>query len=154
MCFSWARERRRIVHFAVTVPATAESTAQQLREAFPWDSVPRYLLRDRDQIFGRDFVDQVKVMGIKQCFPHRDLPGRGLISNGSLARFAASVWITSSSSESALSIVLSSRMFPITTSGSRLSLGKDAPQFRRTPASAERKVVEIREVGGLHHDYE
>src|SRR3954462_2055855 len=66
MCFSWAHERRRIVHFAVTVHATAEWTAQQLREAFPWDSVPRYLLRDRDQIFGRDFVDQVKVMGIKQ----------------------------------------------------------------------------------------
>src|SRR3954451_4709179 len=66
MCFSWAHERRRIVHFAVTVHATAEWTAQQLREAFPWDSVPRYLLRDRDQIFGRDSVDQVKVMGIKQ----------------------------------------------------------------------------------------
>jgi putative transposase len=66
MCFSWAHERRRIVHFAVTVHATAEWTAQQLREAFTWDSVPRYLLRDRDQMFGWDFVDQVKVMGIKQ----------------------------------------------------------------------------------------
>jgi hypothetical protein len=44
----------------------AEWTAQQLREAFPWDSAPRYLLRDRDQIFGKDFVDQVKAMGIKQ----------------------------------------------------------------------------------------
>jgi len=31
--------------------------AQQMREAFPWDSVPRYLLRDRDRIFGKDFVD-------------------------------------------------------------------------------------------------
>ena len=35
-----------------------------------------------------------------------------------------------------------------------LSLGKDAPQFRRTQALAEGKVVEIREVGGLHHHYE
>ena len=36
-----------------------------MREAFPWDTVPRYLLRDRDRIFGQDFVDQVRAMGIK-----------------------------------------------------------------------------------------
>jgi putative transposase len=61
-----AHDRRRIVHFAVTAHPTAQWTAQQLREAFPWDSAPRYLLRDRDRIFGRDFVSQVKAMGIKQ----------------------------------------------------------------------------------------
>jgi transposase InsO family protein len=61
-----AHERRRIVHFAVTAHPTAEWTAQQLREAFPWDSAPQYLLRDRDRIFGQDFVDQVDAMGIKQ----------------------------------------------------------------------------------------
>jgi transposase InsO family protein len=61
-----AHDRRRIVHFAVTEHPTAEWTAQQLREAFPWDAAPRYLLRDRDRIFGKDFVDQVKAMGIKQ----------------------------------------------------------------------------------------
>jgi putative transposase len=47
-----AHERRRIVHFAVTADPTAEWTAHQLREAFPWDSAPQYLLRDRDRIFG------------------------------------------------------------------------------------------------------
>ena len=61
-----AHERRRIVHFAVTAHPTAEWTVQQLREAFPWDAAPRYLLRDRDRIFGADFVDQVKAMGIQQ----------------------------------------------------------------------------------------
>src|SRR3954447_22440397 len=61
-----AHERRQIVHFAVTAHPTAEWTAQQLREAFPWDSAPQYLLRDRDRIFGQEFVDQVKAMGIKQ----------------------------------------------------------------------------------------
>ena len=54
-----AHERRRIVHFVVTAHPTAEWTAQQMREAFPWDSAPRYLLRDRDRIFGQDFVKQV-----------------------------------------------------------------------------------------------
>jgi transposase InsO family protein len=61
-----AHHRRRILHFAITAHPTAEWTAHQLREAFPWDTAPRYLLRDRDRIFGQDFVDQVKAMGIKQ----------------------------------------------------------------------------------------
>jgi transposase InsO family protein len=61
-----AHERRRIVHFNVTTHPTAEWTAQQLREAFPWDTAPRYLLRDRDRIFGQAFVDQVQAMGINQ----------------------------------------------------------------------------------------
>ncbi len=51
-----AYKRRRIVHFAVTAHPTAEWTAQQMRDAFPWDTAPRYLLRDRDRIFGKDFA--------------------------------------------------------------------------------------------------
>jgi putative transposase len=60
------RMTARILHFAITADPPAQWTAQQLREAFPWDSAPRYLLRDRDHIFGHDFVGQVKAMGIKQ----------------------------------------------------------------------------------------
>ena len=69
-----AHDRRRILQFGVTAHATAEWTAQQLRAAFPWDSAPRYLLRDRDQIFGKDFVDQVKAMGIKQVLSAQRAP--------------------------------------------------------------------------------
>jgi len=61
-----AHDRRRIIHFAVTAHPTAEWSVQQMREAFPWESAPQYLLRDRDRIFGKDFVDQVNAMGIKQ----------------------------------------------------------------------------------------
>jgi hypothetical protein len=61
-----AHDRRRILHFGVTQYPTAEWTAQQLRKAFPWDSAPRYLLRDRDWIFGKEFVDRVKAQGINQ----------------------------------------------------------------------------------------
>src|SRR5450755_3669591 len=61
-----AHERRRILHFNVTAHPTAEWTAQQLRNAFPWDSAPRYLLRDRDRIFGDDFTRQVHDMGMEQ----------------------------------------------------------------------------------------
>src|SRR5215831_16796017 len=61
-----AHDRRRILHFAVTAHPTAEWTAQQLREPFPWDSAPRFLLRDRDRIFGSDFTRQVKELGIEE----------------------------------------------------------------------------------------
>ncbi|MCX6617391.1 MAG: hypothetical protein NTZ98_14990 [Acidobacteria bacterium] len=53
-----AHDRRRILHFNVTAHPTTEWTAQQLRDAFPWDSAPRYLLRDRDRIFGDDLANQ------------------------------------------------------------------------------------------------
>jgi putative transposase len=61
-----AHDRRRIVHFGVTAHPTAEWTAQQLREAFPWDTAPRYLQRDRDRIFGDKFTKQAKDMGIQE----------------------------------------------------------------------------------------
>jgi putative transposase len=47
--------RRRVVHFNVTEHPSAEWTAQQMVDAFPWDRLPRYVLRDRDQIYGAYF---------------------------------------------------------------------------------------------------
>ena len=61
-----AHDRRRILHFNVTAHPTAEWTGQQLREAFPFDQLPRYLLRDRDAIFGDAFRGQVRDMGIHE----------------------------------------------------------------------------------------
>jgi len=52
-----SHERRRVLHFAVTAHPTAEWTAQQLRHAFPWNSTPRYLLRDRDRSYGEPFPE-------------------------------------------------------------------------------------------------
>ena len=48
--------RRRVLHFGVTEHPTEEWTVQQIREAFPWDQTLRYLLRDRDAIYGSDFA--------------------------------------------------------------------------------------------------
>src|ERR1017187_905591 len=60
-----AHDRRRVIHFNVTSHPTAEWTGQQLRNAFPFDQFPRYLLRDRDAIFGQDFRKQVQDMGME-----------------------------------------------------------------------------------------
>ena len=61
-----AHDRRRIVHFHVTEHPTTQWTAQQIVEAFPWDETPRYLLRDRDRIYGESFQQRVKNMGIEE----------------------------------------------------------------------------------------
>jgi putative transposase len=59
-----SHERRRVLHFGVTEHPTQEWTMQQMRESFPWEEVPRYVLRDRDAIYGRDFADMTGDMGI------------------------------------------------------------------------------------------
>src|SRR5271163_943305 len=61
-----AHDRRRILHFNITAHPTAEWTGQQLGEAFPFDQIPRYLLRDRDGIFGDDFSRQVRDLEIEE----------------------------------------------------------------------------------------
>ncbi|MBI4831124.1 MAG: DDE-type integrase/transposase/recombinase, partial [Candidatus Lindowbacteria bacterium] len=58
--------RRRIVHFNVTDSPSAVWTGQQIVEAFPWDTAPQYLLRDRDGKFGEEFVHRVESTDIKQ----------------------------------------------------------------------------------------
>jgi putative transposase len=57
--------RRRIIHFNVTTNPSAAWAGQQIVEAFPWDSVPRYLIRDRDGIYGNDFVRRIEGTGIE-----------------------------------------------------------------------------------------
>ncbi len=59
-------DRRRPVHFAVTANPTAEWTARQLLEAFPWDNAQRYLLHDRDAIYGEKFCQTSRWMGIHE----------------------------------------------------------------------------------------
>jgi len=61
-----AYHRRKVVHFNVTEHPTAQWTGQQIIEAFPWDTAPRYLLRDRDGIYGIQFQRRVKSMGIEE----------------------------------------------------------------------------------------
>ena len=58
--------RRRVLHFQVTEHPSQEWTMQQMREAFPWDHPCRYLLRDRDAIYGGDWVAMTKGLGVEE----------------------------------------------------------------------------------------
>jgi putative transposase len=87
--------RRRIIHFEVTQNPTQVRLARQITEAFPWDTAPRYLLRDRDTSYGQGFRDRVRVMGIEEvitaprsCYRHdppRMFGSRHRHQRGSLA---------------------------------------------------------------------
>ena len=59
-------DRRQVIHFNVTEHPTAAWTAQQIREAFPEDRAPRFLVRDRDQIYGEDFRQRVHAMKTRE----------------------------------------------------------------------------------------
>src|SRR3954454_6257789 len=57
--------RRQILWLGVTAHPTAEWIAQQVTEAFGWESAPQYLIRDRDRIYGETFIRRIRAMGIR-----------------------------------------------------------------------------------------
>ena len=73
-----SHERRHVVHFSVTSHPTAEWTSQQLLHAFPYDSAPQYIIRDRDCIYGADVQRQLKDMGIHQVLTAPRSPWQSL----------------------------------------------------------------------------
>ena len=89
-----AHDRRRIIHFNVTSHPTAEWTAQQLREAFPFDQAPQYLLRDKDRIFGAEFSREVAALGTEEVLGAPRSPWQRAYVDASSGRFAASASIT------------------------------------------------------------
>jgi len=150
-----AHDRRRILHFAVTSHPTAEWTAQQLREAFPWDTALRYLLRDRDRIFGHDFVGQVKAMGIKQVLSAPRSPWqRAFVERviGTIRRECLDHLIVFNEASLYCHILAFVGYYHRTRT--HLGLQKDAPEPRAIQPPEVGRIISIPEVGGLHHRYE
>jgi putative transposase len=150
-----AHDRRRILHVSVTAHPTAEWTAQQLREAFPWDSGPQYLLRDRDRIFGREFTEQLKDLGIREVLGAPRVPQqRAYIERaiGTIRRECLDHLIVFD--EASLLRHLKCFLAYYHETRTHLSLGKDTPEPRMVQEPASGRVVAIPQVGGLHHRYE
>jgi transposase InsO family protein len=119
------------------------------------DTAPRYLLRDRDRIFGQDFVDQVKAMGIKQVLSARRSPWqRAYVERviGTIRRECLDHVIVFN--ERSLYRHLQSFMGYYHRSRTHLGLQKDAPEPRSIQSAELGQVISIPEVGGLHHRYE
>ncbi len=80
-------DRRCIVHIAATYHPTAEWIARQIVEAFPWESAPQYLLRDRDGAYGKVFRKRLFAMGIRD----RPVAPRSPWQNGYVERVIGSI---------------------------------------------------------------
>ena len=150
-----AHERRRIVHFNVTAHPTAEWTMQQLREAFPFNLVPRYMLRDRDRIFGAEFRQGVAAMGIEEVLSAPRSPWqRAYVERliGTIRRECLDHVIVFN--EANLYQHLKSFVSYYHGSRTHLSLAKDSPESRQVQLPEQGQIVTIPQVGGLHHRYE
>jgi putative transposase len=150
-----AHDRRRVLHFNVTAHPSAEWTAQQLREAFLFAQLPRFLLRDRDAIFGNDFREHVRGMGICEVLSAPRAPWqRAYVERviGSVRRECLDHVIVFH--ESSLRRILNSYFDYYHRSRTHLSLEKDSPQPRAIQPPEMGSVVAVPQVGGLHHRYE
>jgi len=146
--------RRDILHFNVTDSPTAVWAAQQMREAFPWDPTPRYLIRDRDGVFGAEFTRRVESMGIRQVLISPRSPWQSPYMErviGSIRRECLDHVIILS--EQHLRRVLREYVRYYHSSRTHLGLAKDCPYPRRVESPDLGMVYAEAMVGGLHHRY-
>ena len=152
---SLAHERRRIVRVHVTEQPTAEWTAQQVVEAFPRDEAPRYLLSDRDRIFGPSFRRRVRNMGIEEVLiapqsPYQNLYVERVIN--SIRRDMLDRVIVLS--ERHLRRLLTQDTAYDHQFRTHLSLAMDCPESRPLGPPETGDVISTPEIGGLPHHYE
>src|SRR5213594_1986957 len=151
-----AHHRRRVVHFNVTEHPTAHWTAQQIVDAFPDDSAPSYLLRDRDQVYGEQFRHRVKGMGIQEVLTAPHSPWQNPFVErliGSVRRECLDHVVVLS--ERHLCRILTRYFAYYHRSRTHLSLDKNTPDTRPIARPAfGHIIIQIPEVGGLHHRYE
>ena len=112
-------DRRMVVHLNVTAHPTAEWTSQQVVEAFPEGSAPRFLIRDRDSIYGKYFQTRVANMGIEEVVIAPRSPRQNPYVERLIGSIRRSVSITSSFSMSNTSGEFSRHISTITTNHAR-----------------------------------
>lgn len=150
-----AHQRRRVVHFGVTQHPTAEWTAQQIVNAFPWEEAPRYLLRDRDGVYGAHFRERIRHMGIHEVIIAPRSPWQNAFAErliGSIRRECLDHVIVLN--EEHLRRILRRYLAHYHSWRTHLSLDMDCPESRAVHPPEAGEVIEIPEVGGLHHHYE
>ena len=152
--FVLSLDRRRVLHFNVTQHPTAEWTAQQVVEACPFDLPGRFLIRDNDKIYGREFRDRVDGLGLEQIRTAFRSPWQ----NGFAERWIGSLRIDCLDpvipiNECQLRRVIRSYVDYYHADRTHLGLAKDAPDERRVEPRAMGDLVAFPRVGGLHHRY-
>ena len=150
-----SHDRRKIVHFNITSSPTAFWTGQQVIEAFPWDSAPKYLIRDNDSIYGVEFTKRVNAMGVKQIRTSFRSPWQNAYCErviGTIRRDCTDHIIVLN--ETHLKRILRQYVDDYyNVSRTHLSLGKDCPEPRAVELPSGGEIVEMPVLGGLHHRY-
>jgi hypothetical protein len=144
--------RRDLVWINVTANPTAEWVARQITEAFPWNEAPRYLIRDRDRIYGSVVMRRLRAMGIRDrpiipASPWQNAFTERLI--GSIRRECVDHVIVLG--EAHLRRILKSYSSYYNGARTHLSLEKDAPFSRAVERAGQILCRPI--LGGLHHQY-
>ncbi len=149
-----SHDRRRILHVNVTKHPTAAWAARQLLAACGLEDEPRYLLRDRDAIYGEEYHRQAAALEIKEVTTAARSPWQNPYAEraiGSIKRECLDHMIILG--ERHLKRVLSSYLAYYHGARTHLSLAKDAPDGREVQSIEKGRVVELIQVGGLHHLY-
>jgi putative transposase len=145
--------RRRVVHFDVTEHPTAAWTAQQIVDAFPYDSRPPISARPRP-VYGQQFRHRVKGMGIDEVPTAPHSPWQNPFAErliGSIRRECLNHVLVLG--ERHLRSILARYFDHYRRARTHLSLDKDAPDGRPVELPMAGKIVQFPEIGGLHHRY-
>ena len=145
--------RRQVLHFNVTEHPTAAWTAQQIVEAFANREPARYLIRDRDSIYGNEVRLRIASLGMEEVLTAPQSPWQNPYAErliGSIRRECLNHFVILNARHLKRTLALYFRYYH----GSRthLALDKQCP-FPRSVSSTGR-IVKIPQVGGLHHRYE
>ncbi|WP_300464846.1 integrase core domain-containing protein [Desulfobacula sp.] len=148
--------RRKIIHFNVTEHPTAEWVVQQLKNAFPFDSAPKYLIFDRDSIFSVRVKQFIKDMGIKPKVISYKCPWQ----NGVAERIVLSVRNDMLNhmiifNEGQLRDFMSQYFKYYNTESCHLSVGRNSPigrEIQNKPFKSAKSISSPR-IGGLYHVY-
>jgi putative transposase len=149
-----AHERRRVLHFGVTEAPSSAWAARQLTEAFPYAHPPRYLLRDRDGLYGWEFVRRTQVLGLEEKRIAPRSPWQNPLVErliGSIRRECLDCMIVLN--EQHLRRRLSQYVDYYHRHRPHRSLAADCPEPRAVEPPDQGKILELPLVGGLHHRY-
>jgi len=147
-------DRRQVVHFNVTTNPHAVWTAQQVVDAFPYEEAPRFLIRDRDGIYGDYFTKRVDSMGIEEVLIAPRSPWQNPYCErviGSIRRECLDHVIVLN--EKHLHRILTEYFEYYHNCRPHLSLDRNSPTPRCVESPSEGEVVAVPQVGGLHHRY-
>ena len=149
-----SHDRRRVIHFNVTEHPTAQWTGQQIVEAFPFDTAPKYLLRDNDSIYGEEFQRRVESLGIEEVKTAYHSPWQNPFAEriiGSIRRECLDHMVILN--EDHLRRVLADYLEYYNAHRAHQGLDGDTPLGREREMPDFGPVRAIPFLGGLHHRY-